>query len=327
MWANPLSSYATDVPYAATLQGFVYDQGSGVMNSHLSLRVSGKLSGASQFSVVTSSYTGLTGGYSGTFVLANTNAQLGWSATGLTTSVFTGISFYNDRTVAINGDLIYANALFPWHQLNEGSNMYTFAYVSASSFTINSDLTTILSMGTKIRFDQTTTKYFYVLSSSYNSGTDTTTITVTGGGTYTVANAAIVSFYYSNMAVADTMPFGSSTFIPLTTPLTSTSYDGGDTVAVGTTNIDTSSVFGAPAGIKAALVQLAGVWSSANNGYYAALRPLGGSVNQMIIRAQVANINSDMTAIVPCDANGDIDIVVAGADVTNTVIRIWGYWI
>lgn len=116
-------------------------------------------------------------------------------------------------------------------------------------------------------------------------------------------------------------------FVPLTTPLTSTSYDGGDTVAVGTTNIDTSSVFGAPAGIKGVMVQLSGVWSSANNGYTVSLRPKGGSTNVMIIRAQVANINSDMTGFCPCDANGDLDLVVAGADVTNVVIRIHGYFI
>lgn len=116
-------------------------------------------------------------------------------------------------------------------------------------------------------------------------------------------------------------------YVPLTTPLTSTSYDGGDTVSVGTTSIDTSSVFGAPAGIKGVMIQISGVWSSANNGYNASLRPKGGSTNVMVIRAQVANINSDMTGFCPCDSNGDLDLVVAGANISNTVLRIHGYFI
>lgn len=130
----------------------------------------------------------------------------------------------------------------------------------------------------------------------------------------------------------DFKPYRNSTaytgyvFVPLTTALTSTSYDGNDTVAVGTTNIDTSSVFSAPVGIKAALIQVSAAWASASASNYLALRPLGGSVNMSKLVAH-DTLAQDMTVICPCDANGDIDVVVAGANATNVVIRIWGYFI
>lgn len=114
-------------------------------------------------------------------------------------------------------------------------------------------------------------------------------------------------------------------FHPLTTPLTSSSWDGDDTISTGTWSWDTST-WGAPAGIKAALVQLSGAWSSASAGKYAALRPKGGSTNVAKISALTTG-QQDMTVVVPCDGNGDIDIVVAGASMLNAVMRMWGYWI
>jgi hypothetical protein len=68
-------------------------------------------------------------------------------------------------------------------------------YVSASSFKITGvDVTTTYIKGTKIKLTQTTDKYFYVTGSSFSTDT---TVTVTAGSDYTVANAAITSPYYS----------------------------------------------------------------------------------------------------------------------------------
>jgi hypothetical protein len=68
-------------------------------------------------------------------------------------------------------------------------------YVSASSFKITGvDVTTTYTKGTKIKLTQTTDKYFYVTGSSFSTDT---TVTVTAGSDYTVANAAITSPYYS----------------------------------------------------------------------------------------------------------------------------------
>ena len=72
----------------------------------------------------------------------------------------------------------------------------TWSYSSSAAFTISgSDLTAKYSKGTKIKLTQTTVKYFYVTSSSFASST--TTVNITGGSDYTLANAAISSNYHS----------------------------------------------------------------------------------------------------------------------------------
>lgn len=71
----------------------------------------------------------------------------------------------------------------------------TLTYASATTFTVTGDVTTTFQKGTKLRLVQTTTKYFYVVSSAYVD--PTTTVTITGGSDYTLANAAITEPYYS----------------------------------------------------------------------------------------------------------------------------------
>ena len=68
-------------------------------------------------------------------------------------------------------------------------------YASATTFTVTGDLTATFQKGTKLKFTQTTTKYFYVISSTY--GAPTTTVTIAGGTDYTLTNAAIDTPYYS----------------------------------------------------------------------------------------------------------------------------------
>jgi hypothetical protein len=72
------------------------------------------------------------------------------------------------------------------------SNEGAFAYASATTITVPSSVANMLTIGSKMSFDQTTTKYFYVV------GVSGTTITLTGGSDYTVANAAITNVYISN---------------------------------------------------------------------------------------------------------------------------------
>jgi hypothetical protein len=67
----------------------------------------------------------------------------------------------------------------------------TCSYASATTFTTGTDLSAVLTKGDKIWFTQTTEKYYYVVSVSG------TTVTVTGGSDYTIANAAITAAYYS----------------------------------------------------------------------------------------------------------------------------------
>lgn len=67
----------------------------------------------------------------------------------------------------------------------------TWTYVSATSFKITgSDVSSQFPVGTKIKLTQTTVKYFYVTAASFSTDT---TITVTGGSDYSLANAAITS--------------------------------------------------------------------------------------------------------------------------------------
>lgn len=68
----------------------------------------------------------------------------------------------------------------------------TWTYASATTITIPSADTSNVTIGTKIWITQTTSKFFSVV------GISGTTITVTGGSDYTVANAAITAPYYSN---------------------------------------------------------------------------------------------------------------------------------
>jgi hypothetical protein len=73
----------------------------------------------------------------------------------------------------------------------------TWTYASATTFTVAGDVTAILQTGVKLRLVQTTTKYFYVVSSSYAA--PNTTVTITGGASYTFTNAAVSGAYYSRI--------------------------------------------------------------------------------------------------------------------------------
>lgn len=93
------------------------------------------------------------------------------------------------------------------------TNSYTFA--STSSFTVGAvDLTAVYSPGTRIKLTQTTVKYFVVASSSFGAGT--TTVTITGGTDYTLANAAITNPFYSYVDTPQGYP-GWFNYTPSTT--------------------------------------------------------------------------------------------------------------
>ena len=113
----------------------------------------------------------------------------------------------------------------------------------------------------------------------------------------------------------------------LATPLVSTSYDGDDTVNVGAYTIDTSAVFSAPAGIKAAAIYFRATWASASNTSLMTIRTTGTDVATIVasIRAQTT-YNQDGFCIIPCDTNGDFVLTVYGANATNVILRMSAYW-
>jgi len=118
----------------------------------------------------------------------------------------------------------------------------------------------------------------------------------------------------------------------LTTPLTSTAWDGDAYSTTSKTKIDLSSVFSVPAGVKAVLVTTAirDSGSAAGNCTFT-LSPNDGSLNGPKIGCSgLANdAFAYSTFIVPCDSNGDIyyQIVASGSGTMDVYLQIWGYWL
>jgi len=101
----------------------------------------------------------------------------------------------------------------------------TWTYVSATTFTVTGDRTAVFSKGTRLKLTQTTVKYFVVVASLHAAGT--TTVTITGGTDYTLANAAISANSYSYAA----NPQGYPGYFNYTPTLTGWSADPGVTLA------------------------------------------------------------------------------------------------
>lgn len=103
-----------------------------------------------------------------------------------------------------------------WAAVNE-----TWAFATATTITVPTDATTRFQKGDRIRFTQTTVKYFYVVAVT------ATVLTVTGGTDYTVANAAISLISMSRSI----LPFGFPSGFAYTPTITQ-----GGTVTSFTTN-------------------------------------------------------------------------------------------
>lgn len=112
--------------------------------------------------------------------------------------------------------------------------------------------------------------------------------------------------------------------------LTSTSWDGDAHSTTAKTLIDLSTVFGAPAGIKAISVYWAWMDSgSAGTNCFLLLSP-NNNANEGIFVGAFGQANDKRLfghAIIPCDANGDIyfQIVASGAGTMDVFLEIWGY--
>ena len=114
-------------------------------------------------------------------------------------------------------------------------------------------------------------------------------------------------------------------YVPLTTPLTSTSWDGDAKTTANNGIIDLSSVFSAPAGIKAVSVFFATTSATASRISRLATNEANYDKGLEIL-GQVANIKNAISGVLPCDANGDVYFSCSG-DLAAVYIRILGYWI
>ena len=119
----------------------------------------------------------------------------------------------------------------------------------------------------------------------------------------------------------------------LTSPLTSTSWDGDSYSTTAKTLIDMSAVFGAPANIKAiiALVHIRDSASDNGGDYKLVLSP--NNTAHSGPTARCSGISNDQwhseVLTVPCDANGDVyyQVAASGAGTFEVYLEIWGYWI
>ena len=207
----------------------------------------------------------------------------------------------------------------------------TWSYVSTTSFKVSGkDVRYRFPKGTKIKLVQSgATKYFYVIATAYTSGN--TTITITGGSDYTLANATISGQAYSYAAAPQGFPMGTSTFIPLMTPLTSSSWQGDARSTTSATLIDTSSVFGVPAGIKAAYVRIMARDSATWGTNYLSFSLGPSSSNSETVSCYVfgGDILNTAAGIAICDSNGDFfyKINASGTLTMDCWIWILGYWL
>ena len=119
----------------------------------------------------------------------------------------------------------------------------------------------------------------------------------------------------------------------LSTPLTSTAWDGDAFSTTAKTLIDLSAVFGVPAGVKAILVRMAARDSAsyANAGLYILLSPTDAAGGAAILRPAgiVNDVYTEGMFIVPCNSNGDVyyQIVASGTGTLDAILQVWGYWL
>jgi len=113
-------------------------------------------------------------------------------------------------------------------------------------------------------------------------------------------------------------------FVPLTTPLTSTSWDGDDKTTADRAIVDLSDVFGVPAGVKAVLLSIQTQAAAANN--YIRFGPNSTYNYALTCRTAVDGQIAHAFGIVPCDSNGDI-YCYPSATIAGVRVYIWGYWL
>ena len=110
----------------------------------------------------------------------------------------------------------------------------------------------------------------------------------------------------------------------LTTPLTSTAWDGDTKSTADRAIVDLSTVFSVPAGVKAVLISIQTQADAVND--YIRFGPNSGNNFTLTCRTAVAGQIAHASGIVPCDANGDIYCYPSGT-IENVYVWVWGYFL
>ena len=124
----------------------------------------------------------------------------------------------------------------------------------------------------------------------------------------------------------DSTAFGRPVF--LQNPLTSSAWSGGARSTTAKTKIDLSTVFGAPAGVKAILVRLVARDSGSSSGFCQLALSPNNTANSVAMQAYLQGVANDVyvseNGIVPCDANGDVyyQVVASGTGTLDAIIEI-----
>lgn len=123
------------------------------------------------------------------------------------------------------------------------------------------------------------------------------------------------------------------TWVFLTTPKTSTSWDGDAYSTTAKTLIDLSAVFGVPAGVKAILAKVV-IRDSASDGAndnYLVLSPNSNNLSGIYWESwgRQADKWETHTSVVPCNVDGDVyyQILATGSGTMDVNFTIWGYLI
>jgi len=125
-------------------------------------------------------------------------------------------------------------------------------------------------------------------------------------------------------------------FLPetfLTTPLTSTDWDGDAKSDAGPTKLDMSAVFTnyPTTPVKAVLLRIAARDDAAigTAGLYFSVGPSATYYYALQANPPGTDVLSSNTGICPCDANGDIyyKINASGAGTCDCWLEVWGYWV
>ena len=121
-------------------------------------------------------------------------------------------------------------------------------------------------------------------------------------------------------------------FHPLSTPLTSTSWDGDAFSTNSRTAIDLNSVFSVPAGAKAVsvFIQARDSGSYSSNPYFLlAPTETAEPAVRVWMEGRVNDKRETASGIVPCDTNGNIwfENLATGTGTMDIWIIITGYWI
>lgn len=238
--------------------------------------------------------------------------------TGVTASTYGDSTHVGQFTVGADGRLTAASSISITGSGSVASadgwvddSSETWTYSSSTAFTISgSDLTAQFSPGTRIKLTQSATvKYFVVSSSSFASST--TTVNITGGSDYTLANSAISANFHSYEANPQGYP-GYFNYTPTIVGFSSTS-----TVAC---------YFAVVGRICTVFWNIAGTSNSASFNFTA---PISSAITQLVATGLVVNNGAAQSSpgraeIGGASGSGTIDLAVnmnsasGGWNTTNT---------